>query len=363
VILVDIIHQLSSILFVDIRKKMSREKTIQLCEDDLWIAYSLPGSQDFLFMIGEEVNHMSSETCFILQGWDQIRDPRIFVQPKSLSRNTAWTYTVHESCQLSSTPRADYEKIIQRTVDAIKSDAFEKAVISKIKVVHREEEDLFELYEALHQTYRTAFTFMYNIPGKGTWCGATPEVLITSDADCIRTMALAGTLPLDGRALSDIPWTSKERHEQGVIEDYVEEACKDLELDFHKEGPKTISAGSMAHLQSTYTISGLSEALGLIDRLHPGPAICGRPKTVAKDWIEKEEQHNREHYCGFLGPWGIEGEKGIYVHLRSMRIYKEHYVLYLGGGITADSDVAGEWDETELKAQTMLSVINSIIHG
>jgi len=46
-----------------------------------------------------------------------------------------------------------------------------------------------------------------------------------------------------------------------------------------------------------------------------------------------------------------------------MRIYKDHYVLYLGGGITADSDVTAEWDETELKAQTMLSVINSTIHG
>jgi len=336
---------------------------IHLREDDLWIAYSLPGSNDYLFMIGEEMKGLSKEPCFMLQGWNKKRDPRIYIKPKRTYKNTAWAYEVTDSCQLTSSPRGDYEETIQRTVDAIKANEFEKAVISKVKVVQRDEDDLFELFTALYKTYPGAFTFMYNIPGKGTWCGATPEVLITAERDIVKTMALAGTLPIEGRTLSDVPWTAKERHEQGVIEEYVEEACHDLALDFIKEGPHTVKAGTMAHLRSTYKINGSSESINLINRLHPGPAICGRPQTLAKDWIDKEEKHDREHYCGFLGPWGIEEQKGLYVHLRSMRIYKDHYVLYLGGGITADSDVTAEWDETELKAQTMLSVINSTIHG
>ena len=31
--------------------------------------------------------------------------------------------------------------------------------------------------------------------------------------------------------------------------------------------------------------------------------------------------------------------------------------LYVGGGITAESDPASEWRETEMKAETMLSVL------
>ena len=342
---------------------MSRETIIQLSDDDLWVAYSLPGSEEVLFMIGEKTDQQAGEPCFMLQAWDRQEEPRHYIIPKSIRRNTPWTYEVQEMCEVTSTRREDYERIIQRTVDAIRSGNIEKAVISKIKVVPRQEEDVHALYMSLVKRYPRAFTFMYNLPGEGTWCGATPEVLITAEGGHLRTMALAGTLPIDGQALSDIPWTPKERHEQGVIEDFIEEACGDLRLDFQKNGPTTIQAGAMAHIQSSYTITGSTEVQRLIDRLHPGPAICGRPQILAKDWIQAEEQHDRDHYCGFLGPWGIDNQQALFIHLRSMRIYKDHYVLYLGGGITADSDIIGEWDETELKAQTMLSVINATVHG
>jgi len=33
------------------------------------------------------------------------------------------------------------------------------------------------------------------------------------------------------------------------------------------------------------------------------------------------------------------------------------YTVYVGGGITADSDLQQEWDETIAKAQTMLKAI------
>jgi isochorismate synthase len=43
-----------------------------------------------------------------------------------------------------------------------------------------------------------------------------------------------------------------------------------------------------------------------------------------------------------------------------MQVFKDKFALYVGGGITADSDALKEWEETEMKSQTMADVIESI---
>jgi isochorismate synthase len=40
-----------------------------------------------------------------------------------------------------------------------------------------------------------------------------------------------------------------------------------------------------------------------------------------------------------------------------MQLEADYASLYVGGGITAESDPASEWRETEMKAETMLSVL------
>jgi isochorismate synthase len=46
------------------------------------------------------------------------------------------------------------------------------------------------------------------------------------------------------------------------------------------------------------------------------------------------------------------------VNLRCAEITPGNINLYVGGGLTADSNPEKEWEETELKAQTLLAVIN-----
>jgi isochorismate synthase len=43
-----------------------------------------------------------------------------------------------------------------------------------------------------------------------------------------------------------------------------------------------------------------------------------------------------------------------------MKVYNDRLVLYIGGGITHDSVAEEEWEETEIKAETLLSVIKQI---
>lgn len=71
--------------------------------------------------------------------------------------------------------------------------------------------------------------------------------------------------------------------------------------------------------------------------------------------ISKVEVHDRALYCGYLGP--IKQELKWYANIRCMQVFKDGYLLHLGGGITAESELESEWQETELKSETLLSVI------
>jgi len=338
------------------------EQIIKFSEEEAWVAYSMPKEENHALVRGPLTNDLEGP-LFIIQGWDKHKRPYLGISAQDVIINARWKAEVTDVCSINSTKKEDYESTVSKTIDQIRSGVLEKAVISRIKLVDRINESLFELFIELKAAYPDAFTFIYHIPGAGTWCGASPELLLSKQAGITATMALAGTLPVEHGDICTTPWTEKERHEQRVIEEYVEEALEHLNLIFQKEGPKTVQAGSMVHIQTLYNIAAGDNDMALINTLHPGPAICGRPKEKAERWINEMESHNREHYCGYLGPWDIIHHKAIFIHLRSMRIYADQYALYLGGGITADSKVQSEWNETELKSMTMLSVIKSEVHG
>ena len=116
----------------------------------------------------------------------------------------------------------------------------------------------------------------------------------------------------------------------------------------------------------------------LIKNLHPTPATCGLPKDNAKSFILENENYNRKYYTGFLGELNfkqkstrnknrrnvennayalIKNETNLYVNLRCMQIKNNKATLYVGGGITKDSNPELEWQETVNKTNTMKSIL------
>jgi len=112
--------------------------------------------------------------------------------------------------------------------------------------------------------------------------------------------------------------------------------------------------------------------------LHPTPAVCGLPKDAAKQFILKNENYNREFYTGFLGEINIKTSisrnsnsrnvennayaavktvSNLYVNLRCMQISNQEAIIYVGGGITKDSNVEAEWEETVQKALVIKKVL------
>jgi isochorismate synthase len=251
-------------------------------------------------------------------------------------------------------------ELVAEAKKSIGADSLEKVVVSRRFSIPLTS-DLFNTAYGMMQSYPTAFTYLFHHPGVGTWMGATPELLLDSYKGHGQTLSLAGTRGADPN-LKTYEWTSKELHEQGVVTDFIADQMRALELE-PQIGPLTnIQAGKLWHLGTTIKVPlPLTKAGNLLNALHPTPAVCGLPRDKARCFIKENENYNREYYTGYLGEIGIERQGGftVYVNLRCIQIRNGRAHIYVGGGITADSDPQAEWEETQEKSTTVLSLLEN----
>ena len=260
-------------------------------------------------------------------------------------------------------PFEQYQAQFETIKAAIQNGTVEKAILSRI--VSHALPDGFDAVEALKRAcehYPNAFCYLVHIPGVGQWMGASPEVLINVKGTEVKTVALAGTQSNKSLIVNDIVWSIKEIHEHQLVRTYIltllQQYCQNVTAD----GPNTIQAGNLFHLRTDFTANmpetnGLLKLSALVQNMHPTPAISGQPKMAAIKLIADVEPHKRSYYAGFLGPLAGETDIRLFVNLRCMKILKDRALLYVGGGITAGSVAADEWDETNAKALTLLNVI------
>ena len=163
--------------------------------------------------------------------------------------------------------------------------------------------------------------------------------------------------------LESIRWGRKETLEQEMVSTYIRSFFHATGVDAVREtGPQTVAAGSVVHLQTQFRIDlpeerRLALANRVLGELHPTSAVCGMPKHKALAFILAHEGYDRSFYSGFLGPMHVAGASNLYVNIRCMQLGADKAHLYVGAGITEDSQPDAEWQETELKAETMLSVL------
>ncbi len=255
----------------------------------------------------------------------------------------------------------DYLKLIDETVAEIREGALSKVIISRQIPAKRTDTSLSNTFLQLHDQTPNAFTYLVNLPVAGIWMGATPEVLIKSDGEQFETVSLAGTQVRKPDA-EEYYWSTKDIEEQAFVSRYMLNVFFNFDIHRYKtKGPETLESGKVAHLKTSFffPIEKIEKRLGnFIADLHPTPAVCGLPKDLAAEFIRKNETHERKYYTGYLGPWRLNQQVSLFVNLRCMEITPKEYILYAGGGITSRSVPEKEWDETNQKAKTLLSVIN-----
>lgn len=247
-------------------------------------------------------------------------------------------------------------------MNALKTEKVKKVILSRIIQQDTElKENLSKLFQLLCTEHPGAFVYLVATPETGTWMGASPELLLNKQANEYTTVALAGTRNLN--EMDPAKWNAKEIEEQNVVSSYIDRLLDKTNIgNYKKSGPAITKAGSVTHLKTTYKFSaeGIKDNLGsFLKDLHPTPALGGEPKETAMNLIRKVEKHNRKYYGGFIGP--ISGKEiNLFVNIRCMEIENKNIKIYTGGGLTSDSELLQEWNETILKSQTLLSVINKL---
>lgn len=260
--------------------------------------------------------------------------------------------------------KESYINLVEKTIDFIKTGKSQKIVTSRTKLLNLDKDlSVTDIFNNLVQKYNTAFVSLVSIPNIGTWIGASPEILLKIKDKKLTTMSLAGTQIYKGQPLEEVEWGLKEKEEQYMVTEYIENTFKNSGVnDYKKSNNKTVIAGNVLHIQTMfeYKSDKVNDfANKFIKNLPPTPAICGLPKDISKKFILENEYYDREFYSGFLGTVNINDKTELFVNLRCMQLKENYSILYIGGGITADSVPEKEWYETELKSRTLLSVINN----
>lgn len=256
-----------------------------------------------------------------------------------------------------------YEELVEKGIAAIRENQLSKVVVSRKEEVDVPDFSLEHTLKSMICQYPSAFKYCFYHPKIGFWLGATPEQFLKANESEIRTVALAGT-QLATPSMS-LVWGEKEKVEQQLVTDFIVDSLSPIVKELTISSPYTVKAGILAHIKTDIAAKTKSKKAlkTIIAALHPTPAVCGLPRQAAKDFILKHEGYNREYYAGFLGELNIDIESvktqqsDLFVNLRCMQIKNGKACLYVGGGITKDSDPKAEYKETVNKSMTMKKVI------
>lgn len=348
------------------------EKAVQRYKQEKpFVLYAFPDTEELTGIFQNDKKSYPFEeqggSAFVFQPF--LTDKESFVVPKRYSEEIVVPFSPNgkrlSPIILNSNPeeKEAYKNLVKKAVEWIVSKKVHKIVTTRKQTVLLQNMNIETLFFRLFDLYPSAFRYIWYHPKTGLWCGATPELLLESDGECFKTMALAGTKTPDD--FGKVEWTDKERDEQQVVVDDISNKLQNVLSVIKISKTTNHTAGSLVHLRtdiSGFIKRGKGSLYSIANSLHPTPAICGAPRITAQQFITKHEGYDREYYTGFLGLLNEpKKDTRLYVNLRCMKLDDDQAHIFVGGGITQGSVPESEWVETENKLQTMLRVLHPFL--
>jgi para-aminobenzoate synthetase component 1 len=220
--------------------------------------------------------------------------------------------------------------------------------------------DVAALGAALAAGNPAPYSAVVRLPDHGVHvASASPERFLRRDGRTVESK------PIKGTASSPDRFLAKDRAENVMIVDLVRNDLGRVCEFGSVEVPALCAVEQhpgLVHLVSTVR-GRLQDGVGwaeLIGATFPPGSVTGAPKLAALDVIAKLEPVGRGPYCGAIGWVDADRAEGdLNVGIRTFWLADGLLHLGTGGGITWDSTPDGEWEETELKARRLLSVVSS----
>lgn len=315
--------------------------------------FSLPESSKVIFYLGEGKD---LENTFVFAPYDQKEHSVVEFSPRKIVFSQRPEATEpNRGLDLNFADTSNYKAKISLVLEALEKRNTDKVVLSrseKFKTNRNHE----EIFLQLLSNYPKAMVYWVKHPSLGNWMGASPEKFLSTNKSFLSTVSLAGTKLDIGQ--NNPEWGTKEQEEQAYVSKYILEVLKKYGNHIDAEGPRNVRAGKLWHLKTDFKmpINTDVDIPNLIEELHPTPAVCGLPKNTARQIISDYEAYDRRYYTGYFGP-KTNTQTSYFVNLRCMSLDADTIEVFVGGGITKDSDVDKEFEETVQKTRTMLQVI------
>lgn len=233
-------------------------------------------------------------------------------------------------------------EIIQREIAADRISVINLTARTHIQTTITPQE-IFESCTSLYQLY---------IPDR--FVCFSPEIFIQIEDRNISTYPMKGTIDATLPGAEDqLLNNSKEIDEHRKT---VQTICDDLSLVAQEVKVKRFRYLDHLHTTTGSLLQTSSEVVGILEqdylshlgdiiiKLLPGTSIVGSPKDHARQVIEVAEAQTRGYYCGIAGYF--DGQKlDTCVLIRFIEIDGQNLYFRSGGGVTAQSNCQGEYQE------------------
>ncbi|MGN0267036.1 MAG: aminodeoxychorismate synthase component I [Lachnospiraceae bacterium] len=231
----------------------------------------------------------------------------------------------------------------------------------------RSKKDPYQVYRYLRTCNPAPFAGYFNY-GDFQIASASPERFLQVKDGMVETRPIKGTrkrgnTPEEDAALKqELKDSSKDRSELLMIVDLER---NDLN---HVCQPGTVKVtehfavetyATVFHLVTTI-VGKLKEDLQIMDLIQaafPGGSITGAPKIRAMEIIDELEHDRRGLYTGSMGFLGLDKSCDLNIVIRTAVYQNGVYHLGVGGGITCESELEFEYEETLQKAKAVLEAI------
>lgn len=262
----------------------------------------------------------------------------------------------------------DYRRGVARALAAIASGELEKVVMARACAVTRPAGfDAVHVLASLRAAHPRCVAFAVDA-GDACFVGATPERLLRREGLRIETSALAGSAPRgrtpeeDARLAEALRESKKEQAEHAIVRREIAAAlapCCDALTPL--EAPELLRLDGIQHLHTPIIgrlrAGGANDALELVARLHPTPAVGGAPRAAALAFLAAREGLERGWYAGGVGWLAPGGDGEIAVALRCALLRGRRATLHAGAGLVEGSQPEAELAETRLKLRAALAAL------
>lgn len=259
-----------------------------------------------------------------------------------------------------------FKSVITSALNSIAVNEFSKIVIAHTTDIQSTVPfKIIKSLSNLRELHPDCYIFSTSNGEGQNFIGASPERLISVQNRQLVTDALAGSAPRGANNTEDLHLANlllknrKEKREHKAVSDFVIERLRSIGLKPQQLPLQLLKLSNIQHLWTPIYahLPPDIEPLEIVALLHPTPAVAGVSTEIACEKIRHYEKFDRCLYAAPLGWVDYDGNCEFIVGIRSALINGDRARLYAGAGIVSGSNPDKEFDEVQLKLQSLLKAL------